>query len=1498
MKLGNKKYILIVTVLFVIAYLLIGLDYKKISTKLFTNLSFSNINANNTSNGVGNFILTWVEGNTGSTGVLDGDNQYVLNVAPGENNIYNPESASTAGVQVTYQLVFNMGGSIEAPPGTINIRIPRYMFYGRDGNPISNQIIDIPLVAYPEAAGTGYNYQFVTDEGVDYILLSNYETIPPSYAFECSVTWILPTPSDVANGFVREIEGEVGVDFDLNDELDLYSKSNKLTLNYSTDVKINSFNFGKTTHFEADLNKNTNIFRQWRSSWPSSLKPQNASDYIYVLYNFNSSVRYATEPYTFQFIPEIDPDHPEYGGEIVGYCYYESCSSYYNNPNSWNVAVPSNTTSYYPMSSSSSKSSFIVKYPKSIVDDGEERTFTAKLTAKVNGVDGDTDEKSGTVSDTYQFINEVEPTTVEVNVPFSVPSISLSGSKSGGAKSNSSSNFFSSYPYYSRPGLINKFLGNDVNSISTRVNNYQESNKYHSFYLSASGTGYAYTYDTTKDNPNNPDNYGVENWTLVNEDDILFLGSSPSDYERLNYGDYEFTSFIIYDLDVSDYVYQTSTSYNESTKVTTITHRYSSSRIAFSQYGPIDVYVKTDGDYYLYGHVKNWTGYTAAKFEDLDGNVITMNSSNYIPLPPKTTGLKVVHKNNHYSSDLDVYLNVNLINSNHVNSIMSDKNEIFLYNYNTVYMLDNNDQVLDRNNLSTTSAYFGNNQKNDIIALDTQKFGKSVYHGGVSNYYTKYTGGSTNVNKWVNYTNDPANRQVKANYTAYAFDYVNYDPELFTAEEIIRSKVITEQRIGTFYDLLPIGVSVDTDSIKVQKMKIKNSNSSGNKTPSTTSENISANGDEVNIKYSLIENYKGTGRTLLIVKANVEDEDNNISNYIYYSSSTNKPNYAYSGFKLTFTGLYSWDSIADYGSTLRNSVAYKSNSGKLSDAYKDDASTFSSFTDKAYFVDLDEDGNPESSLTDTVYAQRSLAFSYNTASDSSFSIGIKTSDMGTFVNGDDENKKITVNAGGYYTYRLRYASQKNSSTDNLIFYNVLEQGESKTDNGNWHGILTNIDVSHAEEKGIKPVIYYSTKGSFNMYDNGKSSIDVPLPSDTNLLDTTVWTTVKPSNPEDITAVAIDLSKKADGTPYTIASEESVVVLVTMQAPVEGSSEYVANRSEAVNAAWWSGTTTQVNEPSHTHFSVFENTVALLREPQISVGKEAYNTDLNGTDPAVYNGDMLIYDIAVSNISTYEVVSDVGVFDDLPTEVNLIPDKIGYYIEGDGSIEDYTLAESSSLLSYTLNGKKLDFTIARIDAGDVFHIVVPTTVSNPELKENIKNVAQLKSFNNLEFAVYSNEVNNELSYGNLKITKKVVGFTDNKEQEFKFKLELIEPSDGNGSSDNHNHVLNTSYSGISFVDGVGFINVKGNDSLTIEGLPSGYSYKLTEVEEPYFNSKIINSEGTITKNGLTEVTATNTSLLAVPDTLKNTDYMKIVLITCFIIFLIGSCYYEVLIRDKD
>lgn len=1500
MKLKNKKYIFIVSVLFVIAFLLTDIDFDKLGSKLYTNLSFSNINASKYGdNSVGDFLLTWVEGNSGSTGFIDDENNYILKVAPGENNIYDPESASTAGVQVTYQLVFNMGGSVEAPPGTINIRIPRYMFYGRDGKPIEDQVIDIPLVKYPEAAGTGYNYQFVADEGKDYILLTNYETIPPSYAFECSITWILKTPSTVANGFVREIEGEVGVDFDLNDELDLYSKSNKLVMNYSTKVNIDQFQFSKPTHYEMDLSKNTNIYRHWQSTWTSSLKPENDDDYIYLIYNFSGRVSYATEPYTFEFIPEISLDHPEYGGEIVGYCTYESCSSKYTNPLVWDVPIPSNTAeNFMPSTSSASKFYMIVKYPKSVVDDGNERNLSVKMKAKATGVDGDIDEKEIEVADTYLFTNEVIADEVDVYTEFVIPPSSISDSKTGGAKQSSSTYTFPKEPAYTRNGLINKFLGNDTGSVSTRVNNNVSSSTTCNFQLTASATGYMYTFDTTKEDRTLYENYGVEKWSLVNEDDILYMGTSSTDYERLVYGDYELKSFIVYDLDINDYVPVVNDTYDQSTNVTTHTHtwtkKYRSSISGFSSYEPMPVYVKTTGDYYLYGYIKNWTSWTAATFEDVDGNTYQMSSTKYIPLPSMTTGIRVVNKTNAHSVDLVIYLNVNIINSDHVKSVIGDNEEVLLYNYNTAYLLDNNNEVVDKNNFSSTTDYFSTEQKNNISEQDIQRYGKNVYHSGAANRYTKYVGGATNTNKWVNYESDPANRRVKANYTAYTFEYVDYDPDLFTSEEIKRSKVVNEQRIGTFYDLLPVGVSVDTSTIKVQKMNVNGSNTTSNNKISETTKNISGIGEEVNIKYSIIDNYKNSGRTLLIVKANLDEDDSNYSDYIYVPSSTSytaKSYYIYSGFKLTFTGLYSWDSITDYGSTLHNSVAYKSGSGKLSNGYKDDASSFEAFDDKAYFVDLDSDGNSENSLNDTVYAQRTLAFSYNTASDSSFSVGIKTGDMGTYVNGDDDNKKITVNAGGYYTYRLRYASQKNSSTDSLVIYNVLEQGESKNSNGNWKGILNNIDLTNAISKGIKPVVYYSTKSSFNFYENGKSSIDSELPSDTDLSNTSIWTTVKPSNPKDITAIAIDLRKKEDNTPYVINSEESVSILVTMQAPVEDSQEIIANNMEAVNSAWWSGTTTQKNEPSHTHFSVFENTVALMREAQVSIGKEASSDD-------VFVGDEIIYDIAISNTSTYETISNVKILDQIPNEVELIRDKIGYYIDNEGSVSNYVLSSDSSLLTYDLVNKDLNLIISRIDAGQVFHIVVPTKVMIVNKNEDIKNKAVLKEFNNLEYTLYSNEVNNDLAVGNLKITKNVLGNVINKDEEFKFKISITPPVGTNKENETTIQTLNTAYSGISFNSGVGFINIKNGESFTIEELPSGYSYAVSEVENDNYTVEINNSNGVIRKDNVVNVDATNTAIIKVPDTLKPTDYAKIIIIACFALFVVGSIYFEVLMRGQE
>ena len=109
---------------------------------------------------------------------------------------------------------------------------------------------------------------------------------------------------------------------------------------------------------------------------------------------------------------------------------------------------------------------------------------------------------------------------------------------------------------------------------------------------------------------------------------------------------------------------------------------------------------------------------------------------------------------------------------------------------------------------------------------------------------------------------------------------------------------------GTWYDLLPPGVEPIVSSVKLQS------------------------GDKIQ-DVRTIENYKDSGRTLLIVEADLGDHVS------YQSSGSSNPfpsdeTYPSEGYKqvqvIEFDSYYSWEAVKRYGlETVRNTIAFESN---------------------------------------------------------------------------------------------------------------------------------------------------------------------------------------------------------------------------------------------------------------------------------------------------------------------------------------------------------------------------------------------------------------------------------------------------------------------------------------------------------------------------------------------------------------------------------------------
>ncbi|MDO4307316.1 MAG: BspA family leucine-rich repeat surface protein [Eubacteriales bacterium] len=338
------------------------------------------------------------------------------------------------------------------------------------------------------------------------------------------------------------------------------------------------------------------------------------------------------------------------------------------------------------------------------------------------------------------------------------------------------------------------------------------------------------------------------------------------------------------------------------------------------------------------------------------------------------------------------------------------------------------------------------------------------------------------------------------------------------------------QNSGVFYDLLPEGSALDASSILVQ--------------------NETGYLDSSAYEAEIHQNYKNSGRTLLVVRIKEPGD--------YYN--------------LLFDTIHTWESLMDYGVHIMNPAAYETGNSDIKDGYPDNGGEkelISKNTEgkevdnRALFTDLDPDTDDSRFL----YAQTPFKISAITSA----STGLDKLVMGT----DDTefSHNTAVKPDGAYTYKLRYANSLSSSSKNNIIYDCMEQFRPNGKPGEWKGKLLSVDVSHLRDKGIDPVVYYSTtvtetdieRITPELMTGADGAIQYPGVLNVDNVDGTAngnWTKVTETDPNNrnlfimpelpdgksITAIAVDIRKKDDGSDYTLSEGGSLFVTVHMQAP--------------------------------------------------------------------------------------------------------------------------------------------------------------------------------------------------------------------------------------------------------------------------------------------------------------------------------------------------------------
>lgn len=723
-------------------------------------------------------------------------------------------------------------------------------------------------------------------------------------------------------------------------------------------------------------------------------------------------------------------------------------------------------------------------------------------------------------------------------------------------------------------------------------------------------------------------------------------------------------------------------------------------------------------------------------------------------------------------------------------------------------------------------------------------------------------------------------------------------------EEALESGEVQAERGGTWYDLLPRGMVPKLDTVNLR------------------------DGDAVREMYT-IENYQGSGRTLLVVSADLTP--------VPTEYSVEELDYYEDVITIEFDATYNAESFLDYGNETHNVIAYRSDNEQIGtvEGYRGENNPNGSNNNgtAAAFAD-GEEGTEERELLGTLVedeGSRNFLYAGADCTIDNLELGRTGLNKTVMVNSDgrwssgleygDESKARDVYVSGLYSYRLGFDSGLDTKTSDIILYDSLENYEPTADNNDgvdtntprWKGTFAGIDLTPLEEMGCAPVVYYSTKGNLVLEEGG---VD-PKPSgeqvirdkvSTDLTNEDVWQLLTDDvDPSVVKAIAVDATKRADGTPFVLDPEQSCSVIVHMRAPQgNAASEHVKQDAHAFNNIYMAATTQDIKEGSQPaeNFIRQDYTKVGLVEYELNVKKVwADEDDRDGKRPdsvtvnLYANGEPAVelpgYDW--TEIQTSLVLNEEnnwsGSFGKLPLYeddgskiiYSLVEDGVPGYetdIRFDGD-HTYTITNRHEPERIDLSGTKTwvgDTEGARPDSIKVNlyanGVLKATQTVRADIDGNWQySFENLYKYENGSEVVYS--VNEDVTYvpsyipsvdgtditntyhpyGDLIITKQVTGATEvSADKEFSFTLQFTRTaSDGETEEpifDSFSYVVygpNDEEVNKGTVATNGTITLKDGQRAVVSDIPEYVHYQVTEKDEPGFSQSATGATGTIEPN---------------------------------------------------
>lgn len=709
-----------------------------------------------------------------------------------------------------------------------------------------------------------------------------------------------------------------------------------------------------------------------------------------------------------------------------------------------------------------------------------------------------------------------------------------------------------------------------------------------------------------------------------------------------------------------------------------------------TDYGDTLIYVRYEGesDFEFFKAVTVNKGY-----DDANGVEVQLSTATR-----KAVGFKVIHDSSFAVTQLRVSAQMKLNNTRRVTDIVNKD-------------IGRNCETVIKNKATFDENYKLVNPSTGEVTLDTTHGHYNVSSTETASDATEYSYFLTIGSSYIY-----AKKDISTNEEIIKTDangVINI-PCVISGWGYNNSGNIKRMNKCVFRDMLPTDFVVDKSSVfavpLTQNYKYQSSQTNGEIFPnSVKADNYDTNSALSTVlpsSYISVEfepNKNNTGRTMMVVTVTIPDTVIASGVSVYYKMKTTQKsllsnNVLTARNTLNPQNYVSFRDLTEYQSIpVDRSEKISRIDPKLVDCYS----------------------NIDDELTAYAYAETSLSRP-----------PVSTTSISSVVSAEGSTLTRHENVGLNmpYSYYVYYSNFTSTSTQKMVFYDVLEHQIKGDLQSEWSGTFKSVDTSGISKTanskegsaGAKcsPVVYYSVKPKDQF-----SAADFWLEKDGDK--NPIWTTTPPADLSTVTAVAVDCRKDVNGVDFVLGGDMFMSFNINMNSPLEGT-----NNTVAYNNAYIYG----YNNSADKEFDLPSTTDVTLHYQDPVFEKTAYPGSGTVEVPnRVVMGSTLEYILTVTNPDAYVPMNNIvveDVFNSADVELKTGGIKIQLGDETPISVSSSPLITASSTAKYTeegVNKTKFTATIASVEPEQTVRLILPVTVNATE-GTPISNTAQITSIN--------------------------------------------------------------------------------------------------------------------------------------------------------------------------